>query len=313
MDWCWTRRIIQSPIMKCRNEIDQSSSSWKSLSRKWWSDWISGRIKDNLQKHFLYCHHWSDDQWKTSMARGGGRKNRYQYCSDSSGAIWYFRALQGHSARSLIDHISQDNVIIPSGFFQNIYHVGCAINLHSIINSGLIFGGQNLNNRQTVFFLFVDPMDKNLKDLDTIDLNEPRHAQYMHKAWKKHQNTVYWVDINFAQKKGLKFYRTRSNAIIFFTKHSSLLYSVSCSDWSWRSHIRRKYMRHFVFFQRSLWNMIGWKNWVQKLLNDHMEKLRNNAKVHNQANQIQTQIMIERRNPLFAVTQVTCNVTSNQC
>ena len=57
-------------------------------------------------------------------------------------------------------------------------------------------------------------MDKNHKDPDTIDLNAPRHAQYMHKAWEKHQNTVYWVDINLALKKGLKFYQTRSNAII---------------------------------------------------------------------------------------------------
>ena len=36
----------------------------------------------------------------------------------------------------------------------------------------------------------------------------------MHKAWKKHHNTVYWVDINLALKKVLKFYQTRSNAII---------------------------------------------------------------------------------------------------
>ena len=90
------------------------------------------------------------------------------------------------------------------------------INLHSIINSGLILGGHNLGNRQTVFFLPVDPMDKNHKDPDTFDLNEPRHAQYMHKAWKKLQNTVYWVDINLALKKGLKFYQTRSNAIILY-------------------------------------------------------------------------------------------------
>ena len=34
-------------------------------------------------------------------------------------------------------------------------------------------------------------MDKEHKDLDTIDLEAPRLAQYMHKAWKKHQNTVY--------------------------------------------------------------------------------------------------------------------------
>ena len=39
---------------------------------------------------------------------------------------------------------------------------------------------------------------------------------YMYKGWKKHQNTVYWVDIKLAQKKGLKFYQTRSNAIILY-------------------------------------------------------------------------------------------------
>ena len=165
-------------------------------------------IGGGLQKHFPYCPHWSDDRWKKSMA-GGGHKKRLQYCADSSGAILYLRSLQGHSGRNLIDPSVQDNVVIPDGFFKYIYHVGCAINLHSIINSGLILGGQKLNNRQTVFFLLVDPMDKNHKDLDTIDLLEPRH-----KAWKRHQNAVYWVDINLALRKGLKFYQTRSNAII---------------------------------------------------------------------------------------------------
>ena len=172
------------------------------------------RIKDNLREHFWYCHHWSDEKWKNSMARGGGNKKRYQYCTDSSGAILYLRALQGHSGRSLIDITLQDDVIIPNDFFQYIHHVGCATNLRFIINSGLIPGGQNLSNRQTVFFLAVDPMNKNHKDPDTIDLGAPRHAQYMHKAWNKHQNTVYWLDINLALKKGLKFYQTRSNAII---------------------------------------------------------------------------------------------------
>ena len=173
------------------------------------------RIKDNFQEHFLYCHHWSDDKWKKSMAGGGGgNKKRYQHCTDSSGAILYLRALHGHSGRSLVDPTLQDNVVIPSDFSQYIYHVGCAINLHSIINSGLIPGGQNLSNRQTVFFLPVDPMDKEQKDPETIDLGAPRLAQYMHKAWKKHQDAVYRVDINLAIENELKFYQTRSNAII---------------------------------------------------------------------------------------------------
>ena len=160
------------------------------------------RIKDDLQKHFSHRPHWSDDRWKKSMAGGGGEKKKFQYCSDSSGIILYLRALQGHSGRSLIDPTLQDNVVIPSIFFQYIYHVGCAINLHSIINSGLVPRGQSLSNRQTVFFLLVDPMDKNHIDPDTIDLNVPPRAQYMHKAWKRHQNAVYWVDINLALKKG---------------------------------------------------------------------------------------------------------------
>ena len=91
------------------------------------------------------------------------------------------------------DPLLQDNVRIQRGLFHHIYHIGCAFNLRSIINNGLIPGGQNLNNRQTVFLLPVDPMDKNHRDPDTIDLNAPLHAQYMHEAWKKHQNTAYWV------------------------------------------------------------------------------------------------------------------------
>ena len=171
---------------------------------------ISGESKKIFRIQFPYCPHWSDGKWKKSMAAGGGNKKRFQFCTDSSGTILYLRALQCHSGLSLIDPTLQDNVVKPSNFFQCIYHVGCAINLHFIINSGFIPGGQNLSNRQTVFFLLVDPMDKNHKDPDVIDLSVPRRAQYVH----KHQNAVYWVDINLALRKGFKFYQTRSNAII---------------------------------------------------------------------------------------------------
>ena len=44
---------------------------------------------------------------------------------------------------SLILYYIQDNVIIHRGFFQHIYHIGCAFHLHSIINNGLVPGGQN--------------------------------------------------------------------------------------------------------------------------------------------------------------------------
>ena len=81
------------------------------------------------------------------MTGGGGHKKSFQYCVGSSGTILYLRILRGHSGRNLIDPSSQDNVVIPDGFFQSIYHVGCAINLHSIINSRLILGGQKFEQQ----------------------------------------------------------------------------------------------------------------------------------------------------------------------
>ena len=84
------------------------------------------RIKENLQNTFPESIHWSDNRWKACWAAGGGAKRRVQYCTDDSGTIIYFRALQGHSGSNLIDPSLQDNVIIQSGFFQHIYHIGCA-------------------------------------------------------------------------------------------------------------------------------------------------------------------------------------------
>ena len=96
--------------------------------------------------------------------------------------LFSFRVLQGHSGRNLIDPSLQDNVVITSRFLKYIYHFGYGFDLHSIINNGLILGGQNSSKRQTVFFLHIDPRDKGHQDLAKIDFNEPRRAQYLHSA-----------------------------------------------------------------------------------------------------------------------------------
>ena len=171
------------------------------------------RIKFYLRNQFPQNQYWSGDRWKACLAAGRGSKRRYQYCSDISGTIVYLRDLQGHSGRSLIDPLLQDNVIIQCGLFRHIYHIGSAFNLHSIINNGLIPGGQDLSRRQTVSFLPVDPRDKDHEDPEHIDFSVPRRAQYLQSAWKKHQDAVFWVDIDLAIRKGLTFYQTRSNAI----------------------------------------------------------------------------------------------------
>ena len=71
-----------------------------------------------------------------------------------------------------------------------------------------------MSRRQTVFFLPTDPRDETHKDLEHIDFSVPRLARYVHSAWKRNQDAVFWVDIDFAIREGLTFYQTRSNAII---------------------------------------------------------------------------------------------------
>ena len=140
------------------------------------------RIKFYLRNHSSQVQHWSDDRWKACLAAGGGSKRRYQFCSANTGTILYLRALQGHSGSSLIDPMLQDNVLIGTGIFNYIYHIRCAFNLHSIINNGLIPGGQDSSRRQTVFFLPIDPRNKGHQDSANVDFNVPRRAQYLHSA-----------------------------------------------------------------------------------------------------------------------------------
>ena len=105
-------------------------------------------------------------------------------------------------------------MVIGPGIFPYIYHVGCTFNLYSIINNGLTPGGQDLSKRQTVFFFPVDPRKEDHKDPEFFDFSVPRLARYLHSAWKRHQDAVFWVDIDLVIKEGLTFYRTRSSAII---------------------------------------------------------------------------------------------------
>ena len=61
----------------------------------------------------------------------------------------------------LIQDVTAGQCVNSEHFLQYIFHVGCAINLHSISNSGLILGGLNLSKgKWTVFFTAVNPMNK---------------------------------------------------------------------------------------------------------------------------------------------------------
>ena len=198
------------------------------------------------------------------MAGDGGNNKRFQYCTDPSGQeILYLRVLQGHSGRDPIDPSLQDNVLIPNNFFDYIYHIGCAVNLHSITNSGLITEGQNSSrHKQTVFFTATNPTHKNHQDPVELDLTKPRLASCKQQS-KVHQDTVYWVDFQLAQRKGLKFYQTRSNAVILYDTLPA--YCISKAIVMKSKEIKNQKVCHLHRCRRFLVMLIGHVIWILML------------------------------------------------
>ena len=63
-------------------------------------------------------------------------------------------------------------------------------------------GGQNLSRR-------LNPRDESHKDPEYIDYSAPRPARYLQNAWKRHQDAVFWIDIDLGIREGLTFHQTR--------------------------------------------------------------------------------------------------------
>ena len=225
------------------------------------------RLKDDLWNKFEYSQYWSDDVWKSNIAGSGGNNNRFQIM------YWLVRTRNSLSPSSSRSFRTQSHWSCTAGqcvnskqFFEYIYHIRCAISLHSITNSGFIARGQNsIGERQTVFLTAVNPMDKNHKDPQELDVTEPRLASYKQKKWKRHQDTVHWVDFQLAQRKGLKFYQTRCNAIIFYDTLPAYCISKVVVMKS-EKIIHQKVLCHLDHHRRFPTKIIGWKNWIQRSL-----------------------------------------------
>ena len=64
-----------------------------------------------------------------------------------------------------------------------------------------------------MFFLPIDPRKEDHKDPEYIDYSVPRLARYLQNTQKR-QSRYGRIDIDLGIREGLKFYQTRSNAII---------------------------------------------------------------------------------------------------
>ena len=178
---------FRSPIIQCRR-------NWfiffvmEVFPEKMWSDWI---LENQRSSSGSFCI-FSTLVWRKVEEQHGRRRTQEKISvfvlilQD----FLYLRALQGHSGRNLNGPFGTGQCFYSWRFLREHLSRRMCNQFTFHHQFGLIPGGQNLNNRQTVFFLLVDPRDKSDKDPDTIDLSNPRHAQYMLKARQKHQNTV---------------------------------------------------------------------------------------------------------------------------
>ena len=78
-----------------------------------------------MEKDLVNASHWSIEKWMSVLAKSGGQKKRFQYCLNPNypPQFLFFRAIQGRSG-STINPALQDNVLLPEGFTEYIYHVG---------------------------------------------------------------------------------------------------------------------------------------------------------------------------------------------
>ena len=76
-----------------------------------------------------------------------------------------------------------------------------------------------------MFFLPIDPRDRDHQDPAQIDFSVPRRARFVHSAWKKHQDAVFWVDINLAIQKRVNNLSDSIECNYPSRNTSSLLYS----------------------------------------------------------------------------------------
>ena len=196
---------IQSPILQCRRnqfiffvmEVYQE----KTMERL-----NSG--ENYLQDHFVFCHHLSD---KVEERHGRRRRTTQE---NISVLCWFFRRnstpSSSRSFRTQSHWSYYTGRCLDSERFLRVHLSRCAINLHSIISSGLVPGGQNLSNRQT-----YDRLEWNASGT--------MHAQSMEET-----SELGWSSIR------------HDRTLSFFTKHSQLIVFRKLLGWKLKKSYTRK-------------------------------------------------------------------------
>ena len=177
MDWYWTRSWIRSSVPSGK-KTKHSSSARRITSRRRWSDRI------------LETERWSSEQiWALSILvwwyveeQDGRRRRQQEKISILCWSVRTRNSLPPSSSKSFTTQYHWSFITGQCTNSEQFLRVHLS-NLHSIINSGLIAGGQNSSRkRQTVFFTAVNPMNMDHRDPQVRDLTKLRFASYK-KKW----------------------------------------------------------------------------------------------------------------------------------
>ena len=176
------------------------------------------RLNDDLRNEFENSK--SDEMWKSKMAGGGGIKKRFQYCMDSSGhEILYLRAPQGHSGPAIPLILNWRTMYWFPTISSSTLIISDVQSVHTPSqNSALIAGGQNFKQGKTDGILYSRESHAYGSQGTRESLIWPNHVLdgTSRKTWKRNQDTVYWIDIQLTQRKGLNFYQTRCNTVVLY-------------------------------------------------------------------------------------------------
>ena len=156
----------------------------------------------------------SDKDWLQQIDEGSD-KTSVECCENSKDSLMYIRAIQGHTDGSMIVPELMGHVTIPYNWKEFVFHWSCSFNINSILGTRLVAGRrESKEGRQKIFFTPLKPFGENPdQEAPGGDLSISRKAHY-HRNLKHDQDAVCWVKLSRAQDQGLRFWQTKSNAII---------------------------------------------------------------------------------------------------
>ena len=170
------------------------------------------RRKFHLRNHSSQVQHWSDEGWKCCLAARGGSKG------DSSTALMIqeqffiselFKDIQDTIllilyCRTMLQIRTDSSKIFTTLDVRSIFIQSWTMDWYLEVR----IQARETKSILSAFFILETKVTRILRRL--IWMNHFMHNTCM-KHGKRHQDAVYWVDINLAIWKGLTFYQTRSN------------------------------------------------------------------------------------------------------